>query len=185
MRFIPLPTYFNNSQYVVSEFTGDLLIHQRSVSGSRSLITTSEKLTKALSLCDNPYKLENIQNNIDKLEPSNRNIRNKARFLILFCRFNFFLAKQYASFKTRIFSDSAHAISYFHSITANDDKNSLCLPRTFFAAKTSKIFDKEGVIFIGAFLPSRLMHAWIVENGIQPDPKDNIWHQFRPVAAIY
>lgn len=29
------------------------------------------------------------------------------------------------------------------------------------------------------------MHAWIVEDGKQPDPFDDMWINFQPVAAIY
>ena len=49
---------------------------------------------------------------------------------------------------------------------------------------STEIFNEEGVVFIGAFLPSRAMHAWVIEKGIQPDQRDNIWHQYRPIAAI-
>jgi len=41
------------------------------------------------------------------------------------------------------------------------------------------------VIFIGVFLPSKSMHAWIIEDGIQPDPSDTMWINFQPVAVLY
>ena len=166
----------------MSELTGDLLIQHGKI--NIRPYTPCEKVSEALLFCNNPYELDISKNPDSESEHISKNLRIKARILVLFCRINFFLAKQYASFKTQFFSDSGHAIAYFHSITANDEINRLCLPRTLFAAKTSKIFDKEGVVFVGAFLPSRSMHAWIIEKGIQPDPRDNIWHQFRPIAAI-
>jgi hypothetical protein len=182
MKFISLPSNFNNYQYSMSEWTGDLLIQHSKIDNSQYL--PCEKVSKALLFCNNPYDLDINRNPESESEPISKNLRNKARILVLLCRFNFFLAMQYASLKTRVFPDSAHAIAYFHSITAKDDINSLCLPRTLFAAKTSKAFDMEGVILMGAFLPSRLMHAWIIEKCVQPDARDNSWHQFRPIAAI-
>jgi len=167
----------------MSELTGDLLIQRNKTNVIH--YAPCEKVSEALQLCNNPYDLGINKNPTGEPQPVSKILRNRARILILLCRFNFFLAQQYASIKGSVFVDSAHAIGYFHLITANDEINSLCLPRTLFAAKTSKAFDKEGVIFIGAFLPSRLMHAWIIEKGIQPDPRDNIWHQFRPIAAVW
>jgi len=41
------------------------------------------------------------------------------------------------------------------------------------------------VIFIGVFLPSNTMHAWIIEDGKIVDPYDGIWLNFQPVAALY
>ena len=41
------------------------------------------------------------------------------------------------------------------------------------------------MIFIGVFLPTKLMHAWIIESGELADQFDDIWINFQPVAAIY
>jgi hypothetical protein len=182
MKFISLPVNLNDSQYIVSELTGDLLVMKRQLISYNSL--DSIKLCNALSLCDNPYKLFFWQN-ISPIKYISKEIKIHARIIIFLSRINFFLAKQYASIKSEVFADSSEAISYFHSITTKKEMNNLCLPRTLFAAKTSKLFDNDGVIFIGVFLPSRSMHSWIIEKNIQPDPEDNIWHQFRPIAAIF
>jgi hypothetical protein len=40
-------------------------------------------------------------------------------------------------------------------------------------------------LIIGVFLPSRAMHAWIIENHMQPDPQDRSWTSFQPVALIH
>jgi hypothetical protein len=29
------------------------------------------------------------------------------------------------------------------------------------------------------------MHAWIIENGTQPDPQDREWILYRPLLALY
>ena len=64
-------------------------------------------------------------------------------------------------------------------------KHQLCLQRAFLASKISKSFEANGVIFIGAFLPTGDMHAWIIENGIQPDSDDRGWINYRPLLALY
>lgn len=39
-------------------------------------------------------------------------------------------------------------------------------------------------MFIGAFLPSVQMHAWVIEDGMPADPHDDNWINFAPVAAF-
>lgn len=182
MQFVSLPLIFKESQYFISELSGDLIIKAKEQ--GLSTCRFSEKLINALSLCDNPYKLDFSTSSPKSFLSTSSRIRYKAYLMIYLCKINFFLAQKYASLYHRHFCDSSEAIEYFHSVTGNDEINNLCLPRTLFAAKTSEIFENDGVIFIGAFLPSRSMHAWIIENGIQPDLRDNIWHQYRPIAAI-
>ena len=181
MKFISLPVNFNNEQYLVSEFSGNLLIQQRGKKHRADKLP--EKLSRALVECNQPYNLKSnqyIKKNLNNFPDYSR----KANLMILFCRISLFAAKQYACFQAGIFCNSAQSINYFYSVTSKEEANSLCLPRALFAAKTSEIFNEEGVVFIGAFLPSRAMHAWVIEKGIQPDQRDNIWHQYRPIAAI-
>jgi hypothetical protein len=67
------------------------------------------------------------------------------------------------------------------------DKSKLehrCLQRCLSVAKTSSSFQKSGVIFIGALLPLREMHAWIIEDGQQPDNEDRDWINFTPLLAL-
>jgi hypothetical protein len=64
------------------------------------------------------------------------------------------------------------------------DQDILCLPRSLFVSKTSIEFQNSGAVLIGVYLPSRIMHAWVIEGGAQQDQQDKIWHQFKPIAAI-
>lgn len=61
----------------------------------------------------------------------------------------------------------------------------LCLQRSFLALKTSKTFKKNGVLFIGASLPTGNMHAWIIEDNYQPDTLDREWIMYEPLLAFY
>ena len=164
-------------------WSGALLVGPNSDYSPRSI--RIQKLQKALDFCDNPYFMS--PSGIDSKESLNRLPREsrKAERLISLCRLNFFLARQYAALSTPIFPDCREAVGFFHNSTPKSDRSSLCLPRSLFAAKTSQAFKDKGVIFIGTFLPSRHMHAWVIEDGEQPDPYDKIWHLYKPVAAIY
>jgi hypothetical protein len=51
-------------------------------------------------------------------------------------------------------------------------------------AKCSNSFKKNGVIFIGAHLPLKDMHAWIIEGNHQPDNEDRQWINYVPLMAI-
>ena len=83
-----------------------------------------------------------------------------------------------------IFNTTEEAILFYRKLYPNEQMN-LCLPRSLFAACTSKTFKKEGALFIGVFLPSKGMHAWILEGGKQPDPYDDVWICYQPVAVMY
>lgn len=184
MKFLSLPYLVGSLEYSVCPWTGDLLVVERE---SKNQVTSClpEKVKIALDLCDNPYRLKRSNDNLNKELIQVKRVKLTKKILTFFCSFNFLLARKYSDFKGIYFSDSASAINFFYSITPSYQINKLCLPRALFAAKTSNIFDKEGVIFIGAFLPSRSMHAWVIEKGAQPDARDEIWHQYRPIAAIY
>ena len=59
-----------------------------------------------------------------------------------------------------------------------------CLQRALTVAKCSKKFKTHGVVLIGAQLPLKSLHAWIVEDGVQPDPEDRQWVNFLPLLAL-
>jgi hypothetical protein len=65
------------------------------------------------------------------------------------------------------------------------DAGSDCLQKTLLAAKTSRSFASDGVLFIGANLPTGHMHAWIIEKNTQPDPVDRHWISYQPLFAIH
>ena len=45
-------------------------------------------------------------------------------------------------------------------------------------------FKKNGVLFIGAQLPLKSLHAWIIEDNFQPDRDDRQWINYRPLLAL-
>ena len=185
MKFLSLPFVVGNREYSVCPWTGDLLVVETKCKKNQVTSSLPEKVKIALALCDNPYRLKRSHDNLNTELIQVKRGKITKKILTFFCSLNFLLARKYSDFKEIYFSDSAAAINFFYSITASYQINKLCLARALFAAKTSNTFDEEGVIFIGAFLPSRSMHAWVIEKGAQPDARDEIWHQYRPIAAIY
>lgn len=108
-----------------------------------------------------------------------------ARIIVFACRHSFFFARMISSIPFVRFPNTVTSIAAFRSVyPGSAHQRTLCLPRTLFALATSRSFKQNGVAFIGVFLPSRKMHAWIIEGNRNPDPKDDIWICYQPVAAI-
>lgn len=187
MRFVSLDAQHRSLSYILGQVTGNLLCLP---SECRLPLrdTSWPKLEEALRLCNNPYclKPQPIHIKTNQLGNISDTISCRvARRLVALSRFNFWLACRYASLGRPIFSDAAEAIRAFHCHTADQDQKVLCLPRSLFAARMSQKFADMGVVLIGVFLPSRSLHAWIIEDGIQPDSSDKQWLNFQPVAAIF
>lgn len=134
----------------------------------------------------NPYLLK------PSTQISNKNISSKtpfytellAKMYTFLCLRSFLFVRVLANFRFPIFNSTSDAILFYRKLYPSEQQN-LCLPRSLFAACTSKTFKKDGGLFIGVFLPSRAMHAWILEDGKQPDPFDDIWICYQPVALMY
>ncbi len=160
--------------------TGALLYYN--VKKNPQICRLPAKLLKAVSLCDNPYKLGHFGRSSE--QKVNWLVIIAARIIVPIVKFSFWISYKIISGWIPLYDDAKQAIEAFYRIYPVDRQDSLCLPRALFAAAMSKKFRKNGVVFIGVFLPSKSMHAWIIEDGIQPDVNDNIWINFKPVAAI-
>jgi hypothetical protein len=182
MDWHPISLRFNKKNYSLCPWTGSLL--EENDSSSAPLKASPHKLVAALNLCDNPYQLPLQEIGLPYTGEKSLSKKLAAKWIVSMCKKNFLLARSFPRLSRHNFKSSREAIEYFHSATARNERGHLCLPRSLFAAKYSKSFKNSGVLLIGVFLPSRQMHAWIIENGQQADPYDNIWHIYRPVAAL-
>jgi hypothetical protein len=184
MNVINLKVKEKNKIYFFNYLTGAIYVNEYN---NDYLFNNSQIPTKvelALNFNNNPYSLSNINEINDKILTSSvLNIYglNLSKISVL----SFYLAKIYSNLRRKEFENSIQAINYFRSIERLKNQNNLCLPRTLFAASKSKLFKEKGVIFIGIFLPSTNLHAWIIEDGCQPDVEDKIWTNYKPIAAIY
>lgn len=147
------------------------------------------KLECCLALCDAPYLLASLHPADESADASDAFVGKRdgrgtlASRAIWLCRRQFYLARLWASFRVPCFDTAAQAIRFFRDHVTGD-QSTLCLPRALFAAKTSRRFAAEGVLFIGVFLPARSLHAWVIEGGSLADPCDDAWINYRPVAAL-
>lgn len=185
MKIIKLPVFHNEKCYLFEINTG-LLLERKSKKKLNSIKNLETKVGLALNLNDLPYilkkpvKIESAS--INKLKFTSRLY---VKLLIRTCKVSFLLARILTAFRFPFFENSTEAIIAFRKIAPLSNQNDLCLPRALFAAVTSKQFKEKGVVFIGVFLPSKSMHAWIIEDGSQPDPHDSMWINFQPVVAIW
>jgi hypothetical protein len=146
-----------------------------------------------------PFKIKNLFNQVVNpylLKPfcelPNNNIISKtplytkllAKLFTFLCLRSFLFVRLLSNFRLPIFDSTEQAILFYRKLYPKEQQN-LCLPRSLFAACTSKTFKRDGTLFIGVFLPSRAMHAWILEDGKQPDYYDDIWICYQPVAIMY
>lgn len=185
MKLYHLPIKSSNNTFKLDSLSGSLMsFNSDSVKTSNSIFP--DKLLKALSECNNPYLLDSKIYEITHSIDSKSNFNKKSITIIKqITRMSFWLGYKTAPIIcSKKFENTKIAIDFFRIKTQIKSEDILCLPRSIFAAASSKTFEKNGVIFIGVFLPSNSMHAWIIEDGVQPDPWDTIWTNFQPVAAI-
>lgn len=184
MKTINFQVIFEDNSYMFEKNLG-LLLKKKCVNKNVNKPSLHPKVIEALKLNHNPYtlkqpsKIENItihKSTFMKLYIS---------LLTLSCKIAFSFARIFYLFRIPTFENATESIIFFRNSKKGIIQDDLCLPRSLFAAITSKIFKEKGVIFIGVSLPSKTMHAWIIEDNKQPDPFDSIWINFHPVAAIY
>ena len=183
MKFLSLPIYQNNTIYFLEPFTANLF-SKKAETQKANQVLHSEKVIAALKQCDNPYLLKPDATSSSPITTS-QYLKYFGNSLTKACKQAFWLARIITVFGKPLFNATSDAIMTYRKLYPIELQQDLCLPRTLFAASTSKSFKEKGVIFIGVFLPSRNMHAWIIEDGMQPDPYDTIWINYQPVAALY
>ena len=180
---IGLQSIYKDKIYHFNPFLGCLI--SKSYKGKvnhNPTLSSTLKVKKALEIIHNPFIIGSYrkENNIIKIGK----FINYYAHLLIWCYHNFYPGLYLLS-KLRLnhFSNSTEAIKVFCKIHPKN-QNQLCFPRSIFAVTTSKRFKKHGVLFIGVFHPSRHMHAWVIEDGVNAYQYDNIWTNFTPVALI-
>lgn len=161
----------------------------RSVSSPLRTSQLPCKVEKAIALCNDPYQLMKRGADGAVCDASQLSLGVKvkakgiARRLVRYSQFQFLLARVYASWRQPLFENAKDANIFFRRYT-DGDQTELCFARALFIAKTSRNFRSEGVVIIGVFLPSRSMHAWVIERGEVADLFDDIWINYQPVAIL-
>jgi len=183
MKFTLLPYKIDDLYYFISPLTGNLVVSTFHVESSR----LDNEMKKNIWLNDNPYELKPPSSICDQVLSDIKRkkiVRFNNKFMWLGNK-RFLLACMYASFTVPIFENTLMAFDDIAKLEIHiEKKGKICLQRSLLAAKTSKSFIKNGTLFIGAQLPTGIMHAWIIENGIQPDRNDREWIMYKPLLAI-
>ena len=184
MRLKSIPLQNENHFYFFEPITGSLLYKEGDNKKIKETKNEIPKFKSCSDCCTNPYLLQKYY---PKKHTSNNNyfLMQYVKFLVWLCKYSFLLGKTFSKLGISCFDTTEAAILFFRKCFPGAIQNDLCYPRTLFAASTSRLFKEKGVIFIGVFLPSKSMHAWIIEDSKQPDIYDNMWINFQPVAVIY
>ncbi len=180
MKFYQIPLKEGNNTYKIDRLTGSLIYYEKRDAIKKS--TYPKKLLNALALCDKPYHL--LPYDVSGQHQIDIKAVIIAKSIYYISKVNFNISHKINSIIRPKYADSKQGIEVFRQLYYDEKQDEMCLPRSVFAACMSKKFKNAGVIFIGVFLPSKSMHAWIIENGMQPDVNDNIWINFKPVGAI-
>lgn len=190
MKWVSLPKLYRGKTYTLCPFTGALL---SSVSASSAYSRAenissvySQKLDAALKGCSNPYLLSpsNTARELGAKDNTNYQASHCVSRAVSLCYWSFLFGRLYAGLRVPLFDTCTDSIDFFNEHPLCKKNAGYCLPRSFFAAKTSKSFEKTGVVVIGIFLPTTMMHAWVIDNGAHADPADRIWTQYQPVGAF-
>lgn len=182
MKLFHITINFKNTYYFFNGFWGCLLSTIKFRHSSSQNIPSYE--LEKLNFVNNPYLLCPFQVVSKKPALYKWYIKSYANILIFLNRYSFYLLRLFSKINIPVFDNATEAILAFRDSTKNKNQSDLCLPRSLFAASTSKRFKKNGTVYIGVFLPSRSMHAWVIEDNVQPDPYDNMWINFQPVALL-
>jgi hypothetical protein len=140
----------------------------------------------ALRFVDHPYDLTPVPAKTPDL--INKAPNKKAQ--VIYSRLrkisnkNFLTSIVYSSFKRHIFNHTSEAFEFLAGLPSESDIQDNCFQKALFVAKTSKSFYDNGVIFVGAQVPTAQMHAWVIEGDYQYDYSDRVWVNYTPLLAI-
>lgn len=184
MKFHKLPIIFNEKKYYFNKIVGALLVvsDKKKVNSVKQNITNEIK--KQYQYVLNPLTLNTTAtvNNDIRISALSRAY---AKLMVITCKHSFLMAILLAKLPFVRYNTTNQAITAFQKIYSGSlNQRILCLPRVLFAIATSKSFRQNGVAFIGVFLPSKKMHAWIIEADSNPDKQDDVWICYRPVLGI-
>lgn len=133
---------------------------------------------------ENPYTIPIAEYPAVQRRQFGRGLRLYARILV-WAHANFYpLAWALSHLRLNLFDSAVEATDAFCQIIGYKHQKLLCLPRSIFAATTSRQFKQNGAMFIGGFLPTRHMHAWVMENGQNAYRYDFSWINYKPLAVM-
>jgi hypothetical protein len=186
MRRASLPHRQDGEWWFISPWSGSLFRSALPPVWAESE-NLSPRVEAALAICNEPYScrwspdLDHPHITIRK----NLHLNWLAKFFIFLGNERFFLSTTCADYNLGLFDTTRQAFAAISALQGLSWSDDACLQRSLLAAMTSRSFVSLGVLFVGAELSTGEMHAWIIENGEQPDSEDRSWINYRPLLAIY
>lgn len=181
-----LPIQFRGYWWCINPWTGNLVRFEDNPK-TNGKTQREIQVLDALTRCDDPFLCgwESTCSEVCLNASELKQLESMHRRLLRIGNRRFLLSLVYASFLNPLFDTTRDAISSISYLPAQrKNRTKLCLQRTLLAAKTSRSFAKQGVLFIGAHLETYEMHAWIIEDGMQPDYEDREWINYQPLLAL-
>lgn len=184
LRSYNIPTEIRHHWWWISSYSGSLLKSETPPVFVRQQVYPS-RLISALAMCADPYRCK-WASPLAAISGINQDqaILKMYRRLVWISNKRYLLSLTYSQISSPIFVTTQEA---FSAISQIDDESSnrseRCLQRCLLAIKTSRSFREKGVLFIGSMVETREMHAWIIEDGEQPDHEDRSWINHRPLLA--
>ena len=183
LRFYKLPYFDGKFTWEVSYLSGNLL---RSEHPSNNSMNLTKRLEKAIHYINNPFQIkwDFLPKYRETSFLQNKKIISYNRILFKLGNSKFLLSIFYSYFNSNIFETTKESFSFISNLSEHKYGSENCFQRCLLAAKISKSFKKNGFIFIGAEISTLNMHAWIIEDGEQPDFEDRVWINYQPLLAI-
>lgn len=177
-----MPVHFQGDIYFFEGITGSLM--RRPARPSDAVVSEVTGIAGGrLREVTDPFLLKERQRPTAPKRIS-LGVRLYASILTWLCRHAFPLGRLWAKIPLRCYADAGGATEVYYQLYPGEQQKDLCLPRAFFARSASRRFRRHGAMFVGAFLPSVQMHAWVLEDGMHADYHDNNWVNYAPVAIF-
>lgn len=188
-KYFNTPITFEGRTFKFNHFLG-VLTSRRVVTEKKTFKSREVDISGDKQLCiaavTNPFLLHQYDKSDNWKQIKNREKACRwAKLITWLCTHCYPLAYLCTHIRLNLFDNARDASQfYYHVYPSFKQQRVLCLPRAIFIATTSKRFKEHGVMFVGSFLPTVRMHAWVVEDGNNANIYDNEWICFQPVMMM-
>ena len=187
MKFVSQTIVFNGKQFRFNRFFGCLICKdEESLGDSMPVLSVNTDKQAIIDAVNDPFKMQQRVKSKGWKDVKRAWIACcYAHLLTWLCAHCYPLVNICVRFHLHIFSNAGEASMFYYSLYPDMKRQQTqCLPRAVFIAMTSRRFTQHGVLFIGAFLPTVRMHAWVIEDSMPADCFDKQWIHYRPVMML-
>lgn len=183
MPFYNINNTFNNKSYKYLACLGFICTRKNTIVSNSNFGRKTTKFNQLFEKVNNPFLLSHSTDFQNKIEPT-KFVRFYGKLLVWLFQHCYFCLYLLSKLSLNLFPNAKEATDVFCEIIGYDKQNLLCLPRSIFAATTSKRFKKHGGLFIGIFYPSKHLHAWVIEDDRNAWALDSMWINYTPISVM-